>query len=204
MTPSPPAAAPADIDDNDDADADPGTDTQANAMATGSWTSEEDAKLTSAVANTHKKKIGKEYKRDWVAVAALVPGRTRSQCKNRWRDALDPNVDRAKGRTGTWTEDEDSKLKDAVQMHGGKSWPTIATLVPGRTNTQCRHRWHNFLDPSIDWASGRTGKWAEDEDSKLRDAVQTHGDHDWAAIAALVPGRTKKQCWSRWHDGIKP
>jgi hypothetical protein len=35
----------------------------------------------------------------------------------------------------------------------------------------------------------RTDKWAEDEDAKLRDAVETHGDKSWAAIATLVPGR---------------
>jgi hypothetical protein len=38
--------------------------------------------------------------------------------------------------------------------------------------------------------AGRTGKWAEDEYIGLKDAVQTHGDKDWAAITALVPGRT--------------
>jgi hypothetical protein len=35
------------------------------------------------------------------------------------------------------------------------------------------------LYANIDGANGRTGKWTEDK--------------DWAAIAALVPGRTKAQ-----------
>jgi hypothetical protein len=52
-----------------------------------------------------------------------------------------------------------------VQTHGAKDWPAIAALVPGRTQTQCRQRWHRRLDPRIDEANGRTGKWAEDEDS---------------------------------------
>jgi hypothetical protein len=34
---------------------------------------------------------------------------------------------------------------------------------------------------------------AEDEESKLKGAVGTHGDKDWVAISALVPGRTRKQ-----------
>jgi hypothetical protein len=42
---------------------------------------------------------------------------------------LDRNIDRAAGRTGQWTEDEKSKLKDAVQMHGGKDWFAVAALV---------------------------------------------------------------------------
>jgi hypothetical protein len=42
------------------------------------------------------------------------------------------------------------------------------------------------LDPGIDLANGRTGKWAEDEDIKLKDAVQIHGGKEWIAITALV------------------
>jgi hypothetical protein len=116
---------------------------------------------------------------------------------------LDRSIGRESGLTGRWTEDEDSKLKDAVQTHGGKEWGVISALVAGRTNNQCRCRWRDVLDPSIDQANGRTGRWTEDEDTKLKDAVQTHGGKDWGLIAALVPGRTKRQCCNRWKD-IKP
>jgi hypothetical protein len=43
-------------------------------------------------------------------------------------------------------------------MHGGKEWAAISALVPDRTRTQCHIRWYDALDPSIDQASGRTGK----------------------------------------------
>jgi hypothetical protein len=70
MAPSPPPAID-DIDDNDDADAESVTDTQPNAgdstRATSGWTFEEYAKLSRAVANTSKKRWGKEYRTDWVA-----------------------------------------------------------------------------------------------------------------------------------------
>jgi hypothetical protein len=96
--PPPPAV------DNDDVDVntDPLTDTQPNTeatRATGRWTIDEDAELTRAVANTSKKWWGIEYKTDWDAVATLVPGRSRSQCRNRWNDILDPSIDRATGGT---------------------------------------------------------------------------------------------------------
>jgi hypothetical protein len=58
-------------------------DTKPNSGATraiGRWILEEDAKLTGAVANTSKMWWGKEYKTDWVAIAALIPGRTKRQC----------------------------------------------------------------------------------------------------------------------------
>jgi hypothetical protein len=163
---------------------------------TGTWTEEEVIKLQVAV----KMHGGK----NWDAIATLVPGRTRSQCWSRWKDVVESNLDRVSGRTGKWAEDEDSKLKDAVHTHGGKNWDEIATLVPGRTQIQCRSRWKNVLDPSIDRASRRTGTWTEDEVSKLKAAVRTHGDKNWGAIAALVPGRTRSQCLSRWKNGLDP
>jgi hypothetical protein len=66
-------------------------------------------------------------------------------------------------------------------MHGGKNCGAIAALVPGRARQQCYNRWRDSLDPSIDGANERTGKWAEDKDSMLKDAVQTHGGKDWDA-----------------------
>jgi hypothetical protein len=71
--------------------------------------------------------------KNWEIVAALVPGRTKVQCRKRWKAALDPSIDLAAGRTCKWSEDEVIKLKDAVQTHGGKNWGAIAALVPGRT-----------------------------------------------------------------------
>jgi hypothetical protein len=128
----------------------------------------------------------------------------------RWRDFLDPIIDHANARKGMWTEDEDLNLKAAVQMkatvqmHGGKDWAAIAAMVPGRTKIQCSKRWRDYLDPSIDRAIGRTGEWTEDEDLKLKAAVQMHGGKNWVAIAALVPGRTKSQCNHRWHRALVP
>jgi hypothetical protein len=198
-----PAAA-ADHDDADHDDADQANENPVTGTwATGSWMPEEDAKLNSAVTNTSKKKWGTEYKTDWAAVAALVPSRTTQQCRDRWRQVLAPSIDRSNRRRGKWTSDEDSKLKDAVQTHCGKNWDAITALVTGRSKVQCSSRWHDFLDPTIDRATGRTGRWGEYEDIKLKDAVQTHGGKNWGAIAALVPGRTNGQCSYRWHDVLK-
>jgi myb proto-oncogene protein len=138
------------------------TETQPNAGATVAsrrWTPEEDTKLTSAVTNIFKKKWGKEYKTDWVAVAAQVPGRTEIQCNSKWYDVLDPSIDHANRLTGKWVEDEDedSKLKGAVETYWGcgKDWVAIVMLVPGRTQRQCYNRWRDTLDPSIDQMNGR-------------------------------------------------
>jgi hypothetical protein len=155
------------------------------------WTTDEDAQLKDAV-----QRYGGN---NWIEIVALVPGRTKMQCTNRWHYALDPSVDRTSLTTGKWTADEDNQLKDAVQTHGINDWIAIAALVPGRTKAQCTNRWHYALDPSVDRTSLATGKWTADEDNQLKDAVQRHGSNNWTRIAALVPGRTKIQCSGRWH-----
>jgi hypothetical protein len=99
-------------------------------------------------------------------------------------------------------EDEEAKLKDAVQMHGGKDRAAISTLVTGRTEMQCLNRWH--LAPRIDRSTGRSGKWTPDEDDRLKGAVQMHGGKNWASIAVVVSGRTGKQCLNRWQDYLNP
>jgi hypothetical protein len=115
------------------------------------WTPEEDVKLTTAVTNTRKKKLSK----NWDAIAALVPNRTKDQCQNRWRwCTLDPSIDRTNGGAGKWKEDEDINLEQTVQKLGSKDWVAIAALVPGRTRKQCNKRWHDILDPSIDRVTG--------------------------------------------------
>jgi hypothetical protein len=159
----------------------------------GKWTPDEDDKLKDAV-RTHGGN-------DWDAITALVPGRTRKQCQNRWHHNVNPIIDRTSGRKGSWTPDEDRKLKDAVRTHGGKDWAAIAALVLGRTNIQCYKRWLGVLDRN---ASERKGRWTQDEDDKLKDAVRTYGGKNWVAISVLVPGRTHQQCQNRWYNGLDP
>jgi hypothetical protein len=196
LVPPPPPRPPPDDDDDDVddvANTDPATDAHSNPGATGvnrRWALEGDAALTSAVAKTKKRNWGKEYKQDWAAIANQVPGRTRVRCKVRWCNNLKHRFD---GTTVKWTKDEDTKLKYAVHKHGGKEWAAITALLPGRTINQCSGRWNYSLNPSIDRTDGHAGTWTTDEDHELNDAVRKHGGKDWAAITALVPGRTINQ-----------
>jgi hypothetical protein len=165
---------------------------QSNRRTSSSWSEYEDIKLKDAV-QTHGGKC-------WEKIAVLVPGRTKKQCNGRWHAALVSNIDPATARAGKWTVDEDKKLKDAVQMHGGKDWAAVCALVPGRTKNQCRTRWHGALVSNIDPTMAHAGKWTADEDKKLKGAVLAHGGKNWGAISALVPGRTIIQCCSRsWY-----
>jgi myb proto-oncogene protein len=97
---------------------------------TGIFSEDEDIKLKDVV-QTHGTN-------NWLTIAALVQGRTQKQCYGRWKDVPDPSIDRVVGRTGTWAEDEDIMLKNAVQTHGGKNWDAITVLVPERTSNRWR------------------------------------------------------------------
>jgi hypothetical protein len=74
--------------------------------------------------------------------------------------------------------------------------------VLGRTRKQPLRTWNGVLDPSIGRARGHAGTGAACKDSKLKEAVQAHGDKDWGATASLVPGRVGNQCWDRWKKRI--
>jgi hypothetical protein len=184
--------------------------THLNARATGppyrEWIPEEDAKLTSAVKTTGKKKYGEdEYKTDWVAIAVQVPGRTRQQCKDRWYYILHfhSKSDETTARVGKWTAAEDSTLKDAIEKHSGKNWEAISALVLGQTKIQCMTRWTNALQSKSDETTKHMGKWTTYEDSTLKDAVEKHNGKNWEAISALIPGRTKIPCKNSWHNALQ-
>jgi hypothetical protein len=92
-------------------------------------------------------------------------------------------------------------LKNSIQMLGDKNWAAIAALVPGQTQKHCHNRWRCAFDPRIAMTAGRTGKWTEGEDLKLKNAVQAHSGNNWEGIVALVPGRTHKQRNMKWLAG---
>ena len=48
------------------------------------------------------------------------------------------------------------------------------------------------------------GKWTEEEDNLLRQAVADFGGKSWKKIAARLPGRTDVQCLHRWQKVLKP
>jgi myb proto-oncogene protein len=108
-----------------------------------------------------------------------------------------PKYDQTSGRAGRWTPEEDAKLIEAVTEFG-KDWLVVAAKVPNRTNVQCRYRWIMYLDLDT-----KSGKWTAEEDAKLTVAEKELGN-DWTAVAAIVPGRTNKQCCVRWAKSSDP
>jgi hypothetical protein len=69
---------------------------------------------------------------------------------------------RKTGRQVDWTTEEETKLKDAVEMHNGKNWDAVATLVADRTGQQCASRWHDVFDRT----TPRSSYWTASENGK--------------------------------------
>ena len=46
--------------------------------------------------------------------------------------------------------------------------------------------------------------WSKNEDAKLVQLIKKYGPQGWPYIAQMIPGRTGKQCHSRWRDCLNP
>ncbi|KAF9963953.1 hypothetical protein BGZ65_004118 [Modicella reniformis] len=95
----------------------------------GGWTEEED----------HLLRIGvQKFRGQWSKIAERIQGRTDDQCAKRWRESLDPEIDRA-----AWTPDEDILLLQKYEEHGTQ-WQKIALSFLGRPGLHCRNRWRKI------------------------------------------------------------
>lgn len=112
-----------------------------------------------------------------------------------------------------WTEEEDGRLKDAVEFHVGRKWNKVAALVQNRTGMQCFARWNCVLNTDT-----QKGKWSTLEDENLlnsidsmlskKDLDKTQCDkldcQNWSEIAVNIVGRTGVQCNSRYLEALDP
>jgi hypothetical protein len=108
------------------------------ALIKGSWTRDEDEVIIDFVTRFGNK--------NWTKLADLLPGRIGKQCRERWRNHLDPDNNRE-----PWTPEEDALLIQLHEQHGNQ-WVKIATLMRGRSDNHIKNRWNSTLrkrDPSL-------------------------------------------------------
>ena len=92
------------------------------------WTREQDDKLLASV-HCH----GPQR---WAVVSSKVDGRTSKQCRERWHNHLNPEIN-----NNPWTETEDDTIMYSYQLIGPK-WATIAKKLYGRTDHAVKKRFN--------------------------------------------------------------
>ena len=151
------------------------------------WSASEDQRLRHAVES-----LGASA--SWRDVAELVGTRVASQCAQRWRKNVRPELSQVK--RGTWDVTEDNKLRALVLQHGSAGlgiWEGISEGMNRQRNPkQCRERWNNFLDPTL-----KIGNWTEEEDGKLMSLYAELGSK-WAKISRQLSGRTSDRVKQRY------
>jgi hypothetical protein len=152
-----------------------------NLMA-GKWTPEEDQTLGRLVT---------EFGNNWDAIHQQMNGRSVGEISARWTKVLNPALAK-----GSFVPGEDALILQFVKEHGEDSWSQIVTVLPERNAKQCRARWNDHLNPSINH-----GPWTPEEDAQIFGLHRQFGPK-WSTIAPLVQGRTENSVKNRYNSSI--
>ncbi|KAL0327551.1 UNVERIFIED_CONTAM: Transcription factor R-4 [Sesamum angustifolium] len=87
-------------------------------LVKGPWSKEEDEIIIELVSKLGPKK--------WSTIAQHLPGRIGKQCRERWHNHLNPNINKE-----AWTQEEELALIRAHQIYGNK-WAELTKFLPGR------------------------------------------------------------------------
>ncbi|RAK79451.1 SANT/Myb-like DNA-binding domain-containing protein [Aspergillus fijiensis CBS 313.89] len=98
------------------------------------------------------------------------------------RDSFTP----ASLNTGTWSPDEDERLREAVAQYGTR-WVVVAAAVATRNGDQCAKRWNENLNPDLDHSP-----WTPQEDQLLLQLVDIYG-RNWKFMANSFLGSRAPQ-----------
>lgn len=96
-------------------------------------------KFTGVEDNTLRRLVREFGAHHWESIAAMMPGRTGRQCRDRYQTYLSPGI-----TNGEWTLDEERVLREKYAEIGPK-WSQISEYLPGRTGTSLKNRWNYYI-----------------------------------------------------------
>jgi hypothetical protein len=113
------------------------------------WTNKEDKLL--------KKIMQKEKEAVWSVIAASFnessgTKKTGRQCRERWRNHLDPEIKKYTSRFTNrekWTDEEDVILLEA-ELKYGKKWVEIKKKLKGRSENSIKNRYNTLYKKYLD------------------------------------------------------
>ncbi|KAF9571060.1 hypothetical protein EC968_001044 [Mortierella alpina] len=97
----------------------------------GPWTEEEDRKLSQLVDEYGPEK--------WVFIASKIGSRTGKQCRERWHNHLDPQINKT-----PFTPEEDMRILELYNQMGSK-WAEMAKHMPGRPDNAIKNHFNTTI-----------------------------------------------------------
>ncbi|XP_059636089.1 transcription factor MYB3R-2-like [Cornus florida] len=104
-------------------------------LVKGPWTKEEDDIIIEMV--------GKKGNKKWSKIAKYLPGRIGKQCRERWHNHLNPEINK-----NAWTKEEELALIQAHRIYGNK-WAELAKYLHGRTENSIKNHWNCSLKKKL-------------------------------------------------------